>query len=386
MSANSKLAIGLMSGTSADGIDAALVELRGDGDSVRYHLRAFATYRYPVGFKKFLLKSSSLSKSRIDDLTLASMLIAHFFADAARRIARRGKVSLRDVDFIGSHGQTVYHLPDTHRLFGKSVHSSLQIGHPSAIAKLTGVLTVGDFRIGDLAIGGNGAPLVPLFDYLTLRSRSHSVASLNIGGIANVTILPRNCSRDEIIAFDTGPGNMVIDSLAARYFHVPCDRGGRIAKSGKLLPGVLQWMMSHPYLKKRPPKTTGRETFGDAFVRRLIQRSGKASPADLITTSTEYSALCIYDSYLRFIRPRHQLTTMFVGGGGVHNAYLMEALRRYFERTTILSTDEAGIPPDAKEAICFALLANETLAGHPGNIPSATGATKRTVLGVIAPP
>jgi anhydro-N-acetylmuramic acid kinase len=383
---NKKIAIGLMSGTSADGIDAALVEISGTGMTTKYRLLGFHTYPYPQGFRDFLLRNSSASTARIDDITRCDILVAKFFADAARRLVRENGLSLTKIDFIGSHGQTIHHLPQPHFMYGNKIRSTLQIGHPSAIAKFTGVLTIGDFRVGDIAVGGSGAPLVPLFDYLTLRSPTRNRAALNIGGIANITVLPRHCRQNQVLAFDTGPGNIVIDRLVKKYFHVPYDRDGRIASSGKLLTKLLRWMISDPYFKLPPPKSTGREIFGNHFIQEITRHAQHASHIDLITTVTEFTALSIFQSYCRYIRPRCRISEMFVSGGGVHNLYLMEALQKYFEGIAVRTTTDANIPPDAKEAICFALLANETLAGNTGNIPRATGAVKKTLLGVIALP
>jgi anhydro-N-acetylmuramic acid kinase len=381
-----KSAIGLMSGTSVDGIDAALVDITGSGNATKYRLRAFITHPYPRGFKEFLLKISEVSTARVDDIARADMLVAEFFADAARRVATAAGRSLQHVDFIGSHGQTIHHLPRLKSLYGKSVRSTFQIGNPSAIAKFTGVLTVGDFRVGDIAAGGSGAPLVPLFDYLTLRSRTIHRGVLNLGGIANLTVLPRNCTPGNIIAFDTGPGNMLIDGLANEYFHIPCDRGGEIASAGILQPKLLRWLVSHPYLKLRPPKSTGRETFGKDLHNEILRRSVRFSHTDVLTTVTEFTAISIFQGYREYVRPSCRLSEIVVSGGGIHNLYLMESLKRYFEGITLLPSDHMNISSDAKEAICFALLANETLAGHPGNIPRATGANRETILGVIALP
>jgi anhydro-N-acetylmuramic acid kinase len=382
-----KSIIGLMSGTSADGIDAALIEVRGSGPGSSLRRLAFRTYPYPPGFKAFLMKNSDASSARLEDITRLDMLVAMLFADAARAIARSAGKTLSDIDLIGSHGQTIQHLPLAVPLFGKKVRSTLQIGNPSAIATLTGVTTVGDFRVADIAAGGSGAPLVPLFDYLTLRSRGTSRAALNIGGIANITVLPASSRLADIMAFDTGPGNMLIDMLMQKLFKKPMDRDGRTASAGRILSPLLGWMHTHPFLMQRPPKSTGRETFGEMFARRVLARARGARPRDIVATASEFTALSIYTAYLAFIRPKGvQLEEIFVSGGGVHNCYLMDALRRYFSGARVQSTASLGLPPDAKEAMCFALLANETIAGHPGNVPRATGARRPALLGAICLP
>ena len=381
-----RLIVGLMSGTSADGIDAALVEIAGSG--TRSHLRqlAFETFPYPPGFKQFLLRNSDSQTARLDDVTRMNMLVAELFADAVKRIVRKAKKHTGEIDLIGSHGQTIHHLPSPRRMYGKNIRATLQIGNPSAIAKFTGIVTVGDFRIGDIAVGGTGAPLVPLFDYLMLRSRSKHRAALNIGGIANITILPRNCSINDVLAFDTGPGNMIIDHFMQRFFKKPFDLGGRIASRGNLVLPLLDRMRKHPYFRQRPPKSTGREVFGKKFIRDIQSRSAGKRKEDIIATVTEFTALSIYQSYLDFVRSKARLDEILVSGGGVHNMTMMNALKRYFEGVSVLPSEAYDISSDAKEAICFALLANETIAGNPGNIPGATGAERQTVLGTICLP
>jgi anhydro-N-acetylmuramic acid kinase len=381
-----KLIVGLMSGTSADGIDAALVEIRGSGEKSLLRLLAYETYDYPRGYKQFLLKNSDTLTARLDDITRLDMLIATFFADAVKKIIRKANKHHDEIDLIGSHGQTIHHLPVTQKMFGKNIRGTMQIGNPSAIAKLTGIITVGDFRTGDVAVGGTGAPLVPLYDFLMLRSKKVIRAILNIGGIANITLLPKNCSIDHVLAFDTGPGNMVIDKLMQQFYNKPFDKNGETASEGKILPSLLFWLAQHKYFNLRPPKSTGREMFGDDFVKSILKKADGARKKDIISTVTEFTALSIYESYLKFIQPKRRIQELIVSGGGVHNKYIMGALRRYFDGISIITTDAAKIPIDAKEAMCFALLANETISGNPGNVPGATGAKKQTVLGTICLP
>jgi anhydro-N-acetylmuramic acid kinase len=381
-----RLVIGLMSGTSADGLDAVLVRITGSGSSTRIEQLMHDTFPFPRGYRTFLLKNSEAATAKIDEIARLDMCIAMFSADAVARLIRRAGLSHSEIDLIGSHGQTIHHCPEQKTLFGKPVRATFQIGNPSAIAKLTGIVTVGDFRAGDIAAGGTGAPLVPLFDYLMIRSNLYNRAALNIGGIANITLLPKRSGLQRVEAFDTGPGNMVIDSLTKRFFRRPFDRNGEIALAGRSHPPLLRSLLRHPYLLKNPPKSTGRELFGEDFIRRILSTSRGVDPQDIITTVTEFTALSIHNSYLRFIRPRLKIDELIVSGGGVHNRFLMETLRRTFDRVRVRTADELGIPSDAKEAICFALLANETIAGHPGNIPRATGAARQTILGTISLP
>ncbi len=379
----SKLVIGLMSGTSADGIDTVLVNIRGKGTETKLRVLAFHTYRYPKGFKEFLLKNSNALTARIDDVARLNILIGELFADAVIALCRKTKIDLTDIDLIGSHGQTIHHLPAAKRLFGKSIRSTLQIGDPSVIAKRTGITTVGDFRVADVAVGGTGAPLVPYIDYILFRSLKKNRALLNIGGIANITILPANCTPDDVVAFDTGPGNMVIDALMKQYFKKPFDTDGKMALKGKLLPSLVSWMMNHPYLNERPPKSTGRETFGGEFVPQILSRAGQEKKEDIIATVTEYTTLCIVESCVRYVLPKTKINELIVSGGGVHNLTLMNSLEKYLRGVKIMRMEEFGISSDAKEAIAFAILANETISGNPSNMVHATGARKRTVLGKV---
>jgi anhydro-N-acetylmuramic acid kinase len=381
-----KLIAGLMSGTSADGVDAVLIELRGNGSTTKFKQLSFKTYPYPRGFKQFLLKNSNPATARLDEITRLNVLIGMFFADAAGKITRSAGYSLDNVYLIGSHGQTIQHLPQTVQMFGKSVLATLQIGDPSVIAKLTGVPTVGDFRLGDIAVGGSGAPLVPYMDYIVFRSQSKNRALLNIGGIANITFLPKSCGVDDVLAFDTGPGNMLIDALMKKFYHKEFDKNGATAFKGRILEDLMADLVGTPYLMEKPPKSTGRELFGETLVGKIMRKYRGARKVDIISTVTEFTALSIYMGYKKFISKRAKLDELLVSGGGVHNAYLMEALSSYFVNTKVMPLDDLGFSSDAKEAICFAILANEAIEGNPANITGATGAKRRTILGKICPP
>ncbi|TAK59791.1 MAG: anhydro-N-acetylmuramic acid kinase [Bacteroidetes bacterium] len=378
-----KIVIGLMSGTSADGIDTALVTIKKSGLNTKVKLKEFHTFPYPAGFKQFLLRNSQAETTRIDDIARLNFLIGEFFADAAIAICKKAKIPLSDVDLIGSHGQTIHHLPQKKKIFGKKIRATIQIGEPAVIAKRTGVVTVGDFRVADIAVGGSGAPLVPYIDYLLFRSDKLNRALLNIGGIANVTALSAGCSVDDVFAFDTGPGNMVIDSLMNYYFNLPYDKNGKVASKGKILPELLWWMLSHSYISKKPPKSTGREVFGETFVNEILLRAKKESREDIIATVTEFTALSIFQNYVYFIKKLCNVDELIVSGGGVHNSYLMNTLMKYFEGVNVFRIDDFGLSSDAKEAVAFAILANETISGNAGNMVQATGAERRTVLGKV---
>jgi anhydro-N-acetylmuramic acid kinase len=378
-----KLIIGLMSGTSADGIDAVLLQVSGSGTRTSYRQLAFISCPYPRNVREMVLRNSSANSSSVEEISRLNFVLGEFFADAATRVTKRAGYKLSDVDLVGSHGQTIQHLPNSWKFAGKRIRATLQIGDPVVIAKRTGITTVGDFRIGDIALGGQGAPLVPYVDYLFFRSKTRSRGLLNIGGIANITILPKNCGVEDIQAFDTGPGNMVIDALTRRFYQQPYDKSGQVATRGKVSASLLRKLGEHPFLRRKPPKSTGREEFGERFVSRVLRQGASLRKPNLLATVTEFTAYSVYQNYKRFVEKKTRLDELVVSGGGAHNRAIIAGLRRYFTFAHVRTIEDYGILSDAKEAICFALLANETIAGNPGNVPSVTGANKPTILGKI---
>ncbi len=383
---SAKLVVGLMSGTSLDGIDAVLLRLRGNGTATRFEQLAFVTLPFPHGVRRLILRNSNPRSSRVDEIARLNILLAGLYADAVRAVARRARVPLSRIDLIGSHGQTIQHLPKPATLFGRRIRATLQIGDPSVLATLTGITTVGDFRVADVAVGGQGAPLVPYVDWLLFRSRTRNRLLLNIGGIANVTVLRKNSPPEKVFAFDTGPGNMVVDSLMHEFYGKPFDHGGATASRGDVAIELFDLMRRHPYLKAGPPKSTGREEFGKDFVRSILRHASGYDREDIVATAAEFTAFAVYDGYRRFVERRVRVDEVIVSGGGARNHFFLNELRRYFVRAAVRPIDEMGISADAKEAICFAILANETMAGHPGNLPGVTGARKRVVLGKICSP
>ncbi len=381
-----KLVVGLISGTSVDGIDVALVRIQGAGLNTRLRLLAFDTVSYPKGLRELVLANSLPGTGSVDLICRLNILYAELFAAAVRRIARNARIPLRSIDLIGSHGQTVHHLPKAERMFGKRVRATLQIGDPSTIAQLTGITTVGDFRTADMAVGGQGAPLVPYFDFLLCRSRTKNRILLNLGGIANFTLLPKNCTVSDVLAFDTGPANMVIDALMMRFFKRRFDRNGSVALRGEVVPELISWMMLHPYVRRRPPKSTGREEFGEMFVKQLLQRARRVRPEDLIASVTEFTPLSVFDQYNRYLSRKMNVDEVLVSGGGAHNKAIMQGLQHYFAPARVMRIEKIGVSADAKEAVLFALLANETTHELPSNVPSVTGARRPVILGKICLP
>ena len=382
-----ELVIGLMSGTSLDGVDAALVRLRGHGTATRVELVAFATFPYPPAVRRLVARVSDAGTGTVDLVCRANVLLGELFAEAAVGVAGRAGVPMRRVALIGSHGQTIHHLPAPARLAGRRVAATLQVGEPSIIAERTGVTTVADFRPRDMACGGQGAPLVPYVDYLLFRHRSRGRVLLNIGGIANVTCLPPACRPEQVVAFDTGPGNMLLDALTRRLTNGrrSYDRDGAMAARGTVSEPLLSWLMRHRYLRRPPPKSTGRELFGEPFVGRLLARAVALSAEDTLATAAAFTAESIADAVRRFLRPLGPVDEVIASGGGCHNPAVMARLAEAVAPVPVLASDGFGIGVDAKEAVAFAVLAHETVAGRPGNLPSATGAGRAAILGKIVP-
>lgn len=376
-------AAGLMSGTSADGVDVALVDRTWRGVDVL----AYDTYAYPASLRRRIFALFDTETARVDEICHLNFVLGEVFAESVVRLAEQAGIAMASIELIGSHGQTIHHLPKARQWGGRPIRSTLQIGEPCVIAERTGVTTVADFRPRDIAAGGEGAPLVPYVDWLLLRHSRHTRAVQNIGGIANVTYLPADAALADVIAFDTGPGNMVIDLLAQRVTggRLRCDRDGRLAARGRVLDPLIAELMRHVYLRRRPPKSTGREAFGLAFADALYDRatSAGATGEDVIATATALTARSIARAYERFLPSRPD--EMILCGGGGRNPTLVEMLRREVSAGRMLTVDELGIPSDAKEAVAFAVLACETVRGVAANVPAATGADAPVVLGKIVP-
>lgn len=370
--------VGLMSGTSADGIDAALVEVEGAGEATRVRLLAFATRPYDAALRARVL---ALGEATAEELLRVHYRLGEEFAHAALAViepARRGGV---EVHLVGSHGQTARHHPRAGSPDGRG--ATLQLGEPALIAEATGLPVVADFRPRDVAAGGEGAPLVPLVDWLLLRAPGRVRACLNLGGIANVTVLGDRL--DGVRAFDVGPANMPLDAVVGAWTGgaEAFDRDGARAAAGRVDPGLVRELLAHPFLAARPPKSTGRETFGQAFVAPLLARFA-GREADLLASLTRFVAEAVADGLRRHVPER--VDEVLVSGGGVRNCALMGALREALAPAVVRSVEEVGMHPDAKEAVAFAVLANETLFGRPGNLPAATGAAGPRVLGKIVLP
>ena len=381
--------IGLISGTSCDGIDACLAKIIGNGLSTEIDIIWFETYPYKEEIRELIFDASKEQTGTVDKICQLNFTLGKLFADAAVQIAGKSSIPISDIDIIGSHGQTIYHISSLKEKADRKVRSTLQIAEPSVIAQETGVTTVGDFRTRDIAAGGEGAPLAPYADFILFGKNGIDRAVQNIGGIANVTFLPAGCSINEIIAFDNGPGNMIIDRFAEIITEgkLKYDKDGGLASKGKLNQDLLERLCSHPYLSIPPPKSTGREDFGIQFSDNLYEelKCDNVDVFDTINIVTAFTAKTISDSYRKYIQPSYKISEVVMSGGGVYNPILFQYLKDYLGDMRIRKVEEFGIPSDAKEALAFAILANETICGNTGNVPSATGARERVVLGKIIP-
>lgn len=376
----SRLVVGLMSGTSADGIDAVLTRITGSGLSTKVEQLGFYFLPFDEQTRNRILAVAGGDFGGTHEICLLSTHLGRLYAQAVRGLLE--ETGTPQVDLIGNHGQTVWHIPESEPYLGTTVRGTLQIGDPSYLAEEFGCPVVSDFRIRDMAAGGLGAPLVPYTEFLLYRSETEDVALQNIGGIGNITLLPAGCELHEVTAFDTGPGNMVMDALVMKITDgkMGYDDGGRLAASGKVIPELLQWMMQDPYLKKQPPKTTGREYFGAEYVEKLLT-FGDYPLVDVLATATAFTAHTIAYS-LRHFAARLP-ARLVVGGGGSRNPTLLGFMQEALPEVLVQTQEDLGLDSDAKEAVAFAILANEALFGICNNAPSATGASHGVVMGRI---
>ena len=376
----SRLVVGLMSGTSADGIDAVLTRISGFGSATKITQLGFYFQPFDELTRRAILTVCNGESGGTREICLLSTHLGKLYTEAVRHLLEEAGIG--KIDLIGCHGQTVYHIPTETPYLNTALRGTLQIGDPSYLAEAFGCPVVSDFRIRDMAAGGLGAPLVPYTEYLLYRSETEDVALQNIGGIGNITLLPAGCALDEAVAFDTGPGNMVMDALASIITNgtLSYDDGGRLAASGHVIPELLARMMEDPYLALQPPKTTGREYFGSAYVERLLS-FGNDPLVDVLATATAFTAQSIAHS-LRTFAPRMP-ARLVVAGGGSRNPTLLGFLRQALPEVRIQTQEDLGLDSDAKEAAAFAILANEALFGSCNNAPSATGAKHPVVMGRI---
>jgi len=390
---------GVMSGTSADGINVALVRFpsgakrRAKGPSPHNHsgsdftLLAHEEYPFPAPVRRAILGTMNAELARVADLARLNFLLGELYAEAVAKTTRKHRVK---IDLVGCHGQTLYHQGTAERFLGRKLAVTWQTGEGAVIAARLGVPVVSDFRPADVAAGGKGAPLVPFLDYLLYRDPRVERIAQNIGGIANLTAIPAGASLGQIVAFDTGPGNMVMDAAMEELFGRRYDRDGKVAASGRVLDNVIAQLIRARFFRQKPPRTAGREEFGREYVGRFLQICHGASKPDIVATATALTARSIAHAVRRFVLPRfgarRHVHQMIVSGGGVKNPTLMSMLRDEIAPLGIglHLSDEFGLPAEAKEAVAFALLAHQTWHRRPSNVPSATGAKRAAILGKIS--
>lgn len=375
---------GVMSGTSADGINVALVRIQTRrGASGKPALIGHAEYPYAVNIRRAVLAAMNAQSASVADLSRLNFLLGELYADAVLATQKRFRVK---ADLVGCHGQTIYHQGESAPYLGRTVAVTWQTGEGAVVAARVGAPCVSDFRPADMAVGGKGAPLVPFLDYLFYRDSRVGRIVQNIGGIANLTAIPAGAGPEKVIAFDTGPGNMVIDAAMERLFGKRFDRGGRVAASGTVDDGAIAKLMRTPFFREKPPKTAGREEFGREFVAKFVRLCGRTNKANVAATATAFTVRSIADAVQRFVLRRARFAEMVVSGGGAKNPTLMGMLANELSTlgVALRTSDEFGIPAEAKEAVAFALMAYETWHRRPSNVPSATGAKRSAVLGKIS--
>ena len=382
----SRLVIGLMSGTSADGVDAALCRITGHGTATKVEQLGFVFDPFDTQVRDEILRLAGGQEATAADFCRINFLLGRLYAETSLRLCRECGVEPKDIDLVGSHGQTLWHIPQPETYLGQTFRSTLQLGECSVLTETFGCPVVGDFRVRDVAAGGLGAPLVPYSEYLIYRSETKCIALQNIGGIGNITCLPPACKPEEVFAFDTGPGNMVMDAVYGAITHGEkrFDEGGAFAAKGRVHQPLLNLMMDDEYIRRQPPKTTGREYYGPAYVERIMAEAKAQclTDEDLMATVTAFTAATIAYSVEHFfpVKPDE----LIIGGGGSMNATLLKDIATALPACKVMTNEQLGYDSNAKEAVAFAVLANEAIFAGCNNMPSVTGATKGVVMGKIS--
>lgn len=381
-----RLVIGIMSGTSADGVDAALCRITGHGVDTAIEQLGFVFKPYEEEIRREVLRLASGNPATAADFCRMNFLLGDLYKEAALELCRVTGHAPQEIDLIGSHGQTLWHIPVEEEYLGHKLRSTLQLGECSVLAEAFGCPVVGDFRVRDMAAGGLGAPLVPYSEFLIYRSKHECVALQNIGGIGNITCLLPDCALEDVFAFDTGPGNMVMDAVMSELTHGAArwDEGGAFASAGKVNEALLAFLMDDEYIRRKPPKTTGREYYGPEYVRRVMDRrqSLSVTDADLMATVTAFTAKTIAYSVQNFFPCMPD--RLVVGGGGSMNKTLIGFIRTALPACKVMTNEEMGFDSNAKEAVAFAVMANETLFAGCNNVPTVTGASHPVVMGKIS--
>ncbi|MBK8982797.1 MAG: anhydro-N-acetylmuramic acid kinase [Ignavibacteria bacterium] len=371
--------IGILSGTSIDAVDLVLTEITGSG--VNSGIKVLNFYSFPIKseLKNLILKLSSDRNGTAGDICKLNFIIGRLFSFTINKFLRKNKITPHEIDLIGSHGQTIYHYPFKKNQSGFNSNSTLQIGDISVIANDTGINTVGDFRTADVAVNGQGAPLVPYLDYILSRKRKINSVFLNIGGISNITYIRKNAELKDVIAFDTGPGNIILDLISQKYFKKKFDKDGNIASKGNIIPELISKLLSFDkFIYSKPPKSTGREYYNPDFFKKVIG-SKKYDPADIMATFNFYTAYSVFINIQNL-----KIDIIIISGGGSLNLVLVNHIISLFDNIAVEYLDYNGINSSNKEAVLFAVLANELVCGNKANIRSVTGADKNVFLGKMS--
>lgn len=384
--------VGMMSGTSVDGVDAALVEISGTDSEPKVKLLAFENKPYPPQVREKIFSLFTPANATVDKVGYMNFLLGEIYAKSALSVIEKAGMKPEEIDVIGSHGQTIWHAPIPESPDGIPVAYTVQIGEGSVIAERTGILTVSDFRVADMAAGGQGAPLVPFSEYLLYRREKETILLQNIGGIGNMTVMPAGAKPRDVFAFDTGPGNMIIDAVisAVTGGEKTYDAGGETAAKGKVCNALLDILKEEPYYRQPLPKTTGREHFGVQYTERILSwwKENPIPVEDLLATVTDLTAYSIADAYERYVLPKHRASEIIVGGGGSYNVTLLRFMKERFapHGVAVRTQEDLGLSSDAKEAVAFALMADCCMRGRANTLPSVTGAEHPAVMGKISQP
>lgn len=382
---DSRLVVGIMSGTSADGIDVALCRINGHGPDSKIEQLAFYFEEFTGEVKEKILNIAGGGLTNSKELCKMNFLLGRLYASAVKKMCDKQGLDYKDIDLIASHGQTFWHIPKEETYLGHSFKSTLQMGETSILAEEFGCPVIGDFRVRDVAAGGFGAPLVPYSEFLIYRSKEENIALQNIGGIGNITFIRADCELDDVFAFDTGPGNMLIDAIYSYITKGKCtyDCGGDFASKGMIDEKLLAYLMKDEYVRKVPPKTTGREYYGSTYVDKILKvsKDNNISDENLMATITAFTAKSIAYSVQEYLEDLPD--KLIVGGGGSKNKTLIKYLKEFLPECKVLLNEDLGIDSDAKEAVAFAVLGNEALFASYNNVPNVTQARRKVVMGKI---
>ncbi len=376
-----RFGIGILSGTSVDGVDVGLARLSGSGETTAIDLLAFHTFQIPKQIRSLILKNCDASTATLPELSQLNVLVAELFADCILRFLKQHRP--KRVDFVASHGQTLWHNPQRERIGKFRIGSTFQVGDGTIIAHRTRILTLSNFRSAEFAFGKDGAPLAPYLDFLLFRHPQKNRVLLNIGGISNLTALKANAKKEDVIYFDAGAGNVLIDKATQRLFGKAFDRDGNFAAKGHVHQELLQAWLKEPFYRKKPPKSTGRELFTDDYFERLLADAHALSPYDVIATLTALTVQSLAVQLRKFVMPTMTIDELIVSGGGAKNKTLMQMLETAFPKTRVIKQDdllENPIPAKAKESVLFAVLGNELLSGKSASMQTPA------LLGTLAFP